>query len=495
VYSDAAMSGARCDRPGYRALLAEASRYNVVLVDDLSRLSRDTAECATTVKRLTFARVRLIGVSDGVDTARDSHKVDVGLRSLMSELFLEDLGKKTHRGLTGRAMAGASAGGLPYGYRVPRVDGVAVVGQREIDPEQAEVVRRIYTDYLAGQNAREIAGALNREGVPSARGSTWCMSAIFGDIRRGIGILANPIYVGRMIWNRSHWVKHPDSGRRVRQERPREEWIDVEHPELAIVSQDVWDAVQARIRGRRTPTAPPAEVRRGRPPKHLLSGILRCPTCGGPIVGVDGYRYGCSTNKDRGDAVCSFGFRVRRTAAEEAVIGCVQELLLNEASWKRAQAAIREAFRTSAPDMDAAKARIAAAEKAHGNIMKALRAGIITPSTRAELVAAEAEVDAARAALVEMHRQQPAHVLPRAREEWEAAARALTTASERHQVRAALSYTLGDSAELRYENGAAFVFAAPSSLMMVAGARSVLYLTEPVRIPIPSGPDRNRRGD
>src|SRR5687768_16732465 len=68
VYTDAAVSGARLDRPGYRMLLAEAGRFDVILVDDLSRLSRDSVESAKAVKRLTFAGVRLIGVSDGVDT-------------------------------------------------------------------------------------------------------------------------------------------------------------------------------------------------------------------------------------------------------------------------------------------------------------------------------------------------------------------------------------------------------------------------------------------
>lgn len=112
MYTDAAVSAAREDRPGYRTLLADAAdrRLDVVLVDDLSRLSRDSVESAKTIRRFTFAGIRLIGVSDGVDTARKSHKADVGLRGLMSELYLDDLADKTHRGLTGRALAGASAG-------------------------------------------------------------------------------------------------------------------------------------------------------------------------------------------------------------------------------------------------------------------------------------------------------------------------------------------------------------------------------------------------
>lgn len=221
VYTDAATSGARNDRPGYLQMLSDLERYDVLLVDDLSRLSRDSITTAKTVRRITFAGLRLIGVSDGVDTARKSHKADVGLRGLLAE--------KTHRGLTGRALAGKSAGGLPYGYRV------TATGERAIDDAQADIVRRIYRDYLAGKSPRTIAANLNHEGVSSTRGGTWSVTAIYGDVKRGIGILANTMYIGRQTWNRSHWIKHPDTGRRIRRERPESEWIINDQPDLAIV--------------------------------------------------------------------------------------------------------------------------------------------------------------------------------------------------------------------------------------------------------------------
>lgn len=115
AYTDAAISGSRDDRPAYRRMLVDAGehRFDVLLVDDLSRLSRDSVECTKVARRLSFHGVQLIGVSDGVDTGRKSHKLDVGMRGLMAEVYLDDLAEKTHRGLTGRALAGASAGGLP----------------------------------------------------------------------------------------------------------------------------------------------------------------------------------------------------------------------------------------------------------------------------------------------------------------------------------------------------------------------------------------------
>ncbi|OOG42390.1 hypothetical protein B0E52_09925 [Rhodanobacter sp. C06] len=467
-YTDAATSGARNDRAGYRRLLADASRYAVVLVDDLSRLSRDSAECAMAVRRLKFAGVRLIGVGDGVDTARKSHKADVGLRGLMSELYLDDLAEKTHRGLTGRALQGASAGGLPYGYRV------SAVGQRVIDDGQAAVVRRIYAAYIAGQSPRAIADALNRERVPSPRGSTWAMSVIYGDTARGIGILANPIYVGRQVWNRSRWVKHPDTGRRLRQNRPEAEWITTEHPELAIIDAATWSAAQARIRGARpkrkgTPHAGP-----GRPPRHLLSGLLRCACCGGAMVVVDRYRYGCSTHKDRGESACPSRLRVPRTALEDALLAAVREQLLTDASFQRLQRAVADALKRAMPDTSTLQRALAVAERVRGNILAALRAGIITPSTQAELLAAEAAVKQASDAITSARHHQPAHVIPRLRERWHAIVTDLANVTrDIPAARNALRDLLGERITVApNENGDLIAEVAASELQinMVAGA-------------------------
>lgn len=480
VYSDAAISGARDDRPGYRAMLSAVTsgRYDVLLVDDLSRLSRDSTETGRLIKRLRFAGVRLVGVSDGVDTDRKGHKIDVGLRGLMSELYLDDLADKTHRGLTGRALAGASAGGLPYGYRV------AGTGLREIDDMQAAVVRRIFDRAAAGHTARQIAAELNAAGVPASRGGSWCMTAIAGDHRRGIGILANPIYVGRQIWNRSKWIKHPDTGRRVRAERPEAEWIITQHPELAIVGEPLWDAAQAAQRARKHKPHQKA----GRAPRHLLSGLLVCHCCGGPMVAIDRYQYGCSRAKDRGPAVCASTLRVPRTAAENALLEGIRRDLLSDEAFRTFERETRAALAQAAPDVGAAERRLAAAERVRENLLAALRAGIITPSTRAELLAAEAAVEAAKQEIVEIKAYQPTQILPRARETWRRWLDQLSDVRDIPEARTAIRELLGEKIVLREESPGVVVAeidAEESQITVVAGARSGRYLTQRVRIPIP----------
>ena len=489
-YTDAAMSGARNDRPGYLRLMAESSRYDVILVDDLTRLSRDSIEATQSTRRLTFAGVRVIGVSDGLDTGRKGHKADVGLRGLMGELYLDDLRDKTHRGLTGRALAGASAGGLPYGYRVTSV------GQRAIDEAQAAVVRRIFAEYLAGASPRTIVSGLNRDRIAPARGATWCMTAVHGDVRRGIGILANPIYFGRQVWNRSRWVKHPETGRRVRQERPAAEWITTEQPELAIIDQSTWEAVQARLRGASPKRADTGrQGGPGRPPRHLLSGILRCADCGGPLVIVDRYRYGCSTHKDRGDTACPSRIRVPREAAEHALLAGVRAELLSEAAFARYQRGVTAVLKTAAPDLAGAARRVAEAEQVQANIMAALRAGIITASTKAELITAEKGVALAQAELAALRSYQPSQIVPRMRERWRGIVAGLTDRRDVPAVRQALRELVGENIIVRNKNGALVAEIAPSSqINLVAGAGSVLYLTEPLTIPLLPAPANDTWG-
>lgn len=467
VYADAAMSGTRSDRPEYMRLLRDASRFNVILVDDLSRLSRDSLAMGQVLRELQFANVRVIGVSDGTDTGRKGHEAEVGLRGIMSELYIADLADKTHRGLTGKALAGKSAGGLPYGYRVTKT------GEREVVPEQAAIVRRIYADYIAGASAQQIAKALNDEGVPTARGKTWAVSAIKCDHARGIGILANPIYKGQQVWNRSKWVKPPNRKKgRVRRENPESEWIVTEQPHLAIVDVVTWDAAKEACKRRSVA----GTGGRGRRPRHLLTGLLRCAECGGPLVVVDAYCYGCAAAKDRG--TCRSSIRVNRRKAETAMLAGVREILLSDDAAKAWQKAVTRHLREAESSKEAITGRLATARRERDNVMAAIRQGIILPSTKAELVRLEA-----LCATLEREASQPAQMMPDVRGRLRRLADTLADRSAASPaVREALRAVVGE-AVVRKENGVTGAWVTPQ-IAMVAGAGFSPYLSHPVVIPL-----------
>lgn len=138
-------------------------------------------------KRMAFAGVRIVTLSEGGVT-----HLHVGLKGTMNALFLEDLADKTRRGLRGRIEDGKSGGGLCFGYDVVKqfaTNGEPIRGDRTINKAEADVVRRIFADYLCGKSSRTIAFELKREGVPGPQGAEWGPSTIHGNPKRGVGIL------------------------------------------------------------------------------------------------------------------------------------------------------------------------------------------------------------------------------------------------------------------------------------------------------------------
>src|SRR5512145_1883325 len=163
-FTDHAVSGATLLRSGFQTLMREAlnGRFDVVLAEALDRFSRDQEDTAGLFKRLTFAGVNIVTVAEG-----DITHLHIGFKGTMNALFLKDLAEKTHRGLRGRIDDGKSAGGLCYGFRVVKtLNGATVTtGEREIVPEEARVVERIFREFVAGVSPKQIAKNLNREEV------------------------------------------------------------------------------------------------------------------------------------------------------------------------------------------------------------------------------------------------------------------------------------------------------------------------------------------
>src|SRR5438128_1200398 len=234
VYSDAALSGQLNEdqRPGFQAMqdAAKHHEFDVLIVDDASRLSRDQSDALRVLKRFEFWGVGLIARTDGVNTLQNpkSSRLLFGVKSAFSEEFLRDLAEKTHRGLEGRARNGFSPGGLPYGYRSEPVldDRNRVTGyRRTICEPEADVVRRIFRLYAGDEGGhphspRQIAMILSASGnaPPGARWQnrttpqvkTWSYTSIIGHRRMHKGILHNVLYIGRQVWNHSQWLRNPD---------------------------------------------------------------------------------------------------------------------------------------------------------------------------------------------------------------------------------------------------------------------------------------------
>lgn len=320
-YMDRAVSGASMIRPGIQELIADGlkRRFDVVLTESLDRLSRDQEDIAGFYKRMRFAGIAIVTLSEG-----EVSELHIGLKGTMGALYLKDLADKTRRGLRGRVEEGKSGGGLCFGYDVVKqfdANGEAIRGGRTINDAEAAVVRRIFADYLAGQSSRTIAMTLNREGVSGPQGKEWGPTTIHGNPKRGVGILNNELYVGKLVWNRLRYLKDPDTGKRVSRLNPEDEWVIQDVPELRIVDQDIWDTTKARQKALAyEPSARPGEntLNAHRRPKLLFTGLVKCGCCGNGYTMISKDLLGCFGARNKG--ICENRLNIRRDALEKSVL-------------------------------------------------------------------------------------------------------------------------------------------------------------------------------
>ncbi|QDC11712.1 recombinase family protein [Oceanicola sp. D3] len=283
TYHDRAKSSASMlGRDGLLTLMedARAGAFDVLVVEAIDRISRDQEDLAGLHKRLEFAGVEIRTVHGG-----RASMIEIGVQGLMGQIFLAQNKEKIRRGLAGVVRDGRNPGGRAYGYTpVPGQPGELTIVEAE-----AEVIRRICQDYVSGKGPKAIAAELNAEGIAPPRGARWNSSTLHGNPARGYGILCNPLYDGRVVWNRVHMVLDPDTGKRVSRTNPMSEWHEAEAEHLRIVPAELWaDVERVResrkgMRGRRHTFAP------ARP----FSGLLRCGCCGA----------GMSIQKRRGTSI------------------------------------------------------------------------------------------------------------------------------------------------------------------------------------------------
>ena len=171
------------------------------------------------------------------------------------------------------------------------------------------------------------------------------MTALVGTAKMYTGILRREQYVGEFVWNRRQSKKVPGTSRRVYELRPESEWIRVEHPDLRIIDDLLWQKVQVRLKRAREKSHPNSLAKRGRPSKYLLSGLMVCGVCGANYIMQDTRAYGCSGHTAGGKYLCSNGVRVKREVAETALLSNIKKRLLSEEMTSYVEMQFRAAIR------------------------------------------------------------------------------------------------------------------------------------------------------
>ncbi len=328
VFTDYAIGGGagfgEDQRPAMAAMLDRIRRGDVdqVLTDTTSRIARGVGDSDFIRKEINFAGARLFTLADGEITLLTG-----GIKGVIDEHMRVELAHNIRRAQKGRAAQGLAPAGIAYGYRkLLKYDekGEPIRGLREIDPETAAIVLRIFTEHAAGKSVRDIAGGLNADGVAPVSGKFWRSNTISGSGKRGDGILRNRLYRGELVVGRTRKMIDPRT-RRVRiKPQPESEWSVHPVPHLRIISDELWAASDA-ARGNYTGLT----LNQARRPRRLLSGIAKCGRCGSAYTIVRPERWGCSAYREGGAAACSNERTILNVDLERRVLGGLADKLLD----------------------------------------------------------------------------------------------------------------------------------------------------------------------
>jgi DNA invertase Pin-like site-specific DNA recombinase len=356
-------------RAGFQQLLrdAKSGKFEVIVSDEPSRLSRQKIIkfIATVVDPLDEAGVTLDTVTDGPQGWDDV--VDVIRLAIRQDKSSEEPKKLSHRVISRMielAKEGRPLGGkAPYGLRWRL--GSEVVGGREVqrplglmpgDPREVQAVLLMF--HLVGDRGftlQMVSRELYERGIPNPRGGKfWNKTTIRA-------ILGNRKYLGDMPWNGQTKGKYSRvvAGRveGVRRKAKRKssptDWVVVPDRHEAIIARDLFDRVQARIAANRKRTGPA-----GAAGGHLLSGLLVCGSCGARMIGhgPKGDRfYHCGSYHQQVRHACFYN-RVRETGVLGAIVGKLQEVILNPENLERLRDEVRrqeEAERQERPGRQA----------------------------------------------------------------------------------------------------------------------------------------------
>ena len=339
IYIDEGLSGVGSDRPAFARLLAKAFAserdFDVLLIDDTSRLSRNQSEVMSTVEKLKYMGIRVVFPSQGIDSDSEQADVQITVHGLVDSMYVKELAKKTHRGLESRALQGLHTGGVCYGYTAVK-EGELGAKRLVINESEARIVRRIFDMFASGLSLQKVAQILNSELVPPPRSkspskdASWCYTAIREMLKR-------PRYVGEMVWNRTVFQKVPGTNQRRSRPRPESEWIRGSAPELAIVSREQWDAVQSHFQAVRKNSGNRNRLgllSRGLTSRYLFSSLLKCGKCGSTlIIGTGGGRkrkYICSGFRNRGN--CSNNLYIAQEVIERVLLANLRDDLFRPES-------------------------------------------------------------------------------------------------------------------------------------------------------------------
>ena len=309
-YVDQAYSATTDKRPQFQQMIADASNkeFDIVLVHKLDRFARNRYDSSLYKQKLRKNGVRLCSVLEHIDNSPESILLE-GMLESINEFYSANLARESMKGMKENALQCLYNGGCTgLGYDVDNTQHLV------INAEEAKIVAMIFSLYLSGYNCNDIARILNEEGAVTKSGNPFKAFSVYG-------ILKNERYTGVYIFNRTE-AKGYDHKRNSHRSKPPEEIIRIEGGIPAIISREVWEAVQHKLQDKSNRLKTAKVI-------YLLSSKIYCGICGKRMYGTIRYRSGaesfheymCNTPRSN----CSNHKEIDKISLERYVVDLVQK--------------------------------------------------------------------------------------------------------------------------------------------------------------------------
>lgn len=307
-YVDDGYTGTNFNRPAFKRLDEDIENglIDCVIVKDLSRFGRDYIDIGYYLeKKYPLNDIRFIAINDGIDTIKRQYDISMPIKNVINAEYSRDISRKVNSSFNAKRKAGKFIGAFAsYGYIKDDKDHNRLI----IDEYAADIVRRIFKEYIEGYGKIRIAKRLNENNIPcpSAYKKLNNQNYYNGHILEGTDywtyatihrVLNNEMYIGNMVQGKSY--------RKVVQgkaeNKPRDEWIVVENTHPAIIDRDTWDNVQRllKTRGRSNGDL----MTNLETKQHIFTGLIKCADCGRAMSKNTSHGiiyYVCGTNKRYG---------------------------------------------------------------------------------------------------------------------------------------------------------------------------------------------------
>ncbi len=356
IYEDAGKSGKSIEgRPAFKQMLFDIEnglQIEYILVYKLSRFGRNAADILNSLEFVQSYGVNLICIEEGIDSSQTSGKLLISVLSAVAEIERENIIEQTMNGRKEKARQGGWNGGFaPYGYYLK--DKMLFIQQ-----EEAEVIRLIYNKFAnTTMGYGGVAQYLNLQGIKKVQRQNGTLKEWSGHFVRII--LDNPVYCGKIAFGRRAREKVKGTKNQYRQAW-QEDYILADGQHDAIINEELW----SKVRKKRIETGVKQPSKVGKDRAHLLTGILKCPACGGPMytnkhawTNKDGtykevYYYVCSRNRMVRGKSCDYKAMLKKTEIEPLVIEAIRELVSNETFAKEVKSRIGTQIDTTTIDRE-----------------------------------------------------------------------------------------------------------------------------------------------